>query len=220
MGIFQRTTEIVSANLNDFVDRFEQPERMLRHALREMEELVATTSSAVARSLAAERLLNKTRNEHRQQVEAWSGRAKKALALGDEVLARRAVARQLTHQQSLDSLEEQLLAAKETNAGLRRQLDQLRDKYTSAQTRLATLLASQSAADARRRVYNSTSGALGSSRAIARFEHFCRKLELAEAETSAHIELATLGEDFLEQEIAERAWESAIDQELALLKEG
>ena len=54
MGIFHRTTEIVSANLNDFVDRFEQPDRMLRHAVREMETLLSTTSSAVARSLAAE----------------------------------------------------------------------------------------------------------------------------------------------------------------------
>ena len=220
MGIFQRTTEIVSANLNDFVDRFEQPDRMLRHALREMETLVATTSSAVARSLAAERLLNNARNEQRQQVEAWSNRARKAVAMGDETLARRAIARKLTHQQSLDSLEEQLSTAQETNTTLRRQLDLLRDKYAAAQTRLASLVAAQSAADARRQFCTSTSGTLGSSRAIARFEHFCRKLELAEFEASAHLELATFGEDFLEQEIAKRESESTIDQELALLKGG
>jgi phage shock protein A len=218
MGIFQRTTEIVSANLNDFVDRFEQPDRMLRHALREMETLVATTSSAAARSFAAERLLNKARNEQRQQVEVWSDRAKKAIVIGDETFARRAIARKITHQQSLDSLEEQLSAAQETNSTLRRQLDLLRDKYAAAQTRLTSLVATHSAANARRQVYTSTSGALGSSRAIARFEHFCRKLELAEAEASAHIELAMLGEDCLEQETMEREWESAIDKELASLK--
>ena len=59
MGIFQRTTDILAANVNDLIDRFEEPERMLRHALREIETLVATTSSAVARSIATEKLLAK-----------------------------------------------------------------------------------------------------------------------------------------------------------------
>ena len=218
MGIFHRTTEIVSANLNDFVDRFEQPDRMLRHAVREMETLLSTTASAVARSLAAERLLTNARNEQQQHVDAWKNRAKKAITVGDETLARRAIARQLTHQRSLDSLDQQLLTARETNGNLRRQLDLLRDRYAAAQGRLTALVATQAACDARRQICASATGSIGSSRAIARFEHFCRKLEFAEAEASAEIELATVGEGSLEHEIAEREWESAIDSELKVLK--
>ena len=219
MSILQRTSEIVSANLNDFVDRFEQPERMLRHSLREMETLLATTSSAVAKSLAAERLLSNARDAESRQVETWRARAKAALDGGEETVARRAIARQLDHRRSLVSLENQLAQARETNASLRRQIDLLRDKLVAAQGRLAALVAGQAASEARRQVCASTIGGFGSSRAIARFEHFCRKLEFAEAEAMAWVDLETMGDDSLEQEIAQRETQLAIEAELARLRE-
>ena len=218
MSIFQRTSEIVSANLNDFVDRFERPDRMLRHALREMETLLAATSFAVAKSLAAERLLSNARDAESRQVETWSGRAKSALDGDDEALARRAIARQLDHRRSLASLENQLARTRDANASLRRQIDLLRDKHAAAHGRLAVLVAGQAAAEARRQVCASTSGEFGSSRTAARFEHFCRKLELAEAEAVAWVDLETMGEDSLEQEIAERETQAAIEDELLKIK--
>ena len=71
MGIFRRTADIFAANLNDLVDRFEEPERMLRHALREMEALAGATSAAVARSIATEKVLAKSRAEHLTQADEW-----------------------------------------------------------------------------------------------------------------------------------------------------
>lgn len=218
MRIFQRTSAIVSANLNDFVDRFERPDRMARQALREMETLLASSSAAVARSLAAERLLANSRDAQQRKVETWQTRAAAAVAAGDEALARRAIARQLDHRKSLESIDRQLAEARETNATLRHQLDSLREKYAAAQSRLASLIASQTATDAHRQVYKSATSTRGSAHALARFEHFCRKLELAEAESAALIDIDTLSEDSIELELAQCERQNNVDQELARLR--
>ncbi len=218
MGIFQRTSAIVSANVNDFVDYFERPDRMLRHALREMETLLASTSATVARSLAAERLLTNSRDAEQQRVETWQQRAVAAIEANDEPLARQAIARQLDHRRSLDLLDRQLAEARETNASLRRQLDLLRDKYAAAQSRMTTLVARQSAANARRQIATSLPSAITSSQVLARFEHFCQKLEFAEAEAVALIDIDTLGEDSLEFEVTKHEREVSVDRELARLR--
>ena len=216
MGIFQRATEIISANLNDAVDHFERPDRMLRQALREMEALLATTSAAVAKSIAAERLLSNACEQERRQVELWNDRAKSAVAAGDEPRARRALARQLHHQRSQDALCRQLAAAQESNAQLRHHLDGLRDKYVTAKGKLTAMEASHAAAAARSEFGGTLAGMTNSHRAVARFEHFYGKLQFAEAEYVASLELAA--EDALELEFSEDESAAAIEKELAVLR--
>ena len=126
MGLFRRTAELVSANLHDFVERFEQPERMFRHSLRDMETLVERTTAAVARSIAAERLLAKTHRTEQDEIARWTQRAAAAVAAGDDPLGRRAIERRFEHERTLALLARQLAEAAETNAALRRQLEILR----------------------------------------------------------------------------------------------
>ncbi len=218
MGIFQRTTDILAANVNDLIDRFEEPERMLRHALREIEALVATTSSAVARSIATEKLLAKTRDEHSARADEWQRRAATAVDASDEALARRAIARTLDHQQAMLAAEGQLAAARETNRVLRRQLDLLRDKHASARSRLMMLTARQMAAEAQRQMFSTFLAPSGPGRALARFERFYQQVEFAQAEAAALVELETHGEEDLESEFDRRAVEGAVEDELARLK--
>lgn len=59
MGLFKRISDIVSANLNDMVERFEDPEQMLRQAIREMEEAIGRAKPDVARAMANEKTLAK-----------------------------------------------------------------------------------------------------------------------------------------------------------------
>ena len=122
MGVFRRTSDILAANVNDLVDYFEQPQRMLRQAVRDMEASLTATRSAVARSIGSEKLLAKTRAEHLAQIEQWRRRAAAALAEGDETLACAAVARQIDRERALDTVERQLADAHEANETLRRQL--------------------------------------------------------------------------------------------------
>ena len=150
MGVIRRTSDIIAANVNDLVDYFEQPQRMLRQAVRDMEASLAATQAAVARSIGSEKLLAITRAEHLAQIDQWRGRAAAALAEGDERLARAAVARQIDRQRRVETVERQLAAAHEANETLRRQLLGLRDRHAAAQSQLALLTAQQSAAHAQR----------------------------------------------------------------------
>ncbi len=219
MGIFQRAADVVAANLNDFVDRFEEPEKMLRHALREMEVLLATTSLAVARSIAAEKLLAKSQAEHAAEAEAWRRRAAAAVDEGDDPLARRAIERKLAHQRAASAALAQLVGARQTNETLRRQLETLREKHAAAGSRLTTLTARQTAAEAQRQALSTSAAPLGRARALARFDRFCQQVEFAEAEAAALVELETHGDAELESMFDHRDIETAIDAELARLKE-
>lgn len=217
MGVFQRAAEIVSANVNNFVDRFEDPETMLRHALREMEAMLASTSAAVARAVAAERLLIRRRDEHAAQVRRWQDRAAKALDSGDEPLARQAIALRLNHAQCVADLERQIATAAETNCKLRTQLELLRQKHSEARTRVTLFSARQATAAAQRS--SVTCRALPrSTNLLARVDHYCREVEFAEAEVEAFLELEAVGDATLEAEFERRATDEAIEAELARLR--
>ena len=132
MGIFQRTSDMISASVGDLIERFEHPEKMLRHAIREMEESVASVSAAVARSIAAERLLKREQEAHDAQAAAWAVRAAKAVEAGHDDLARRALGHKLDHRRLSESIERELTEARAANEQLRRQVESLREKHASA----------------------------------------------------------------------------------------
>ncbi|HTU24983.1 MAG TPA: PspA/IM30 family protein, partial [Pirellulales bacterium] len=201
MKLFQRTADVVSANLHDLVGCLEQPDRMLRHSLRELEALVETTTAAVARSIAAERLLAQSQREAEAEVARWAERASAAVAAGDDGLARRAIERRLEHERTLALLSRQLAEAAETNAALRAQLETLRAKYAAADSRVRLLAARSAVADARR----GASSPKSSRRVLARLERWSRAVETAETESIVIAELATADDEPLAAEFARRA---------------
>src|SRR5437879_1200170 len=107
MGIFKRLQDIVSANLNDMVEQWEEPEPMLRQAVREMESAIGESKGEVARAMASEKLVLRDLEENRRQVRDWQERAEQALRAGDEGLARRALARRLEYEKIGAALEDQ-----------------------------------------------------------------------------------------------------------------
>jgi phage shock protein A len=189
IGIFRRTTDVITANVNDLVDYFEEPERLLRQAMRDIEASLATTRAAVARSIGGEKLLVKARADHLVEIEAWRRRAANALAEGDEALARAAVARQIDRQQALDAVDTQLAEAHEANGALRRQLNLLVERHATAQSQLILLTAQQSAATAQREALAALAIPTNPSDAWARFQRFHRQIELAQAQSLAELEL-------------------------------
>ena len=98
MRLFQRIGDIIAANLNDLVDRFEDPEVMLKQAIREMETMIEGATGGAARAIAAERLLARDLSDHEQKAASWRGRAEEAVVRGDDALARQAIARAHEHE--------------------------------------------------------------------------------------------------------------------------
>jgi phage shock protein A len=214
MGIFQRCTDILSANLNDLIDRFEDPEKALRQAIREMGQAVAAALNSAAKVIANERLLARRLAEHRDRSNEWLERARNAVAIGDDSLARRALARKGEHDRLVAALGDQQSSLEQTSAKLRRQVDAMRARVCEAQRKLSTIVARKQAADAQR-VFIDAGPSAAATAAFSKFDRLYERVETAEAETEAWTELAGVSE---EDELWRRDAESEIDEQLQALR--
>ena len=93
-NIFKRISDVLTANLNDLVDRVEDPERMIKQLIREMEENINSAREGVIDALASEKQLAKELDSQRRQADDWYNRARRALETGNETLAREALTAQ------------------------------------------------------------------------------------------------------------------------------
>ncbi|HVA48473.1 MAG TPA: PspA/IM30 family protein [Pirellulales bacterium] len=193
MTLFGRINDILTANLNDLVDRFEDPEKMLRQAVREMDDTIAAATSAAARSIACEKLLGKEIESQHGQASRWQHRAAAAVSAGDDDHARRALMRRREHERLAGVFEEQRAAAEDASARLRRRIDAMKVKRAEAGRMMVALAARQCVAQAYRRLGAHASGDAGRS-VLDRFERLRQRVELVESETEALLELAELDE--------------------------
>lgn len=223
MGLFQRISDILSANLNDMADKFEDPEKLLRQAVREMEASIQEATRETAKVMASHSGLSRELAYNEQRMADWQRRAEVAVGAGDEQLARKAISRKCEHQKLVVALRDEAAAAEESSRTLRNQLDGMKAKLAEAQRRLATLTARKRAADFRKKLH----GAPGASailpndqQAFAKFDRLRQRVELAEAEADA---LAELNAELPPPEIPPGSWDdragAEIDAELLQLKE-
>jgi len=219
MGIFRRVSDIISANLNDIVDQFEDPEKMLKQAIREMESCIEETTGATAKAIASGRLLDKELGEHEHQSNEWRERAEHAVAAGDDDLARQSLRRKLEHDRLVRALRDQSSASRESTRALRRQIDAMKAKHAEAKRKLAMWTARSKVAHARVNLQTARAGIRSRTAAFSKFDRMREKVELAEAEADALTELGAAAQDELQSEFLSRAEDSAIETELAALKQ-
>lgn len=208
MGLFKRISDIISANLNEMTENFEDPEKMLKQAIREMEQSIADATQETAKVLANDKLLAKELANNQQQAKEWQRKAEQAVAAGDDNLARKALSRKQEHQKLVTALQDQLTAAQDASRTLKHQLEGMQAKLSEAKRNLSTLSARNRAADFKKKM-NTASTSLdagGTDDAFAKFERLREKVERAEAEADALAEL--------------RGSKSAFDNEPASRQEG
>ncbi|MGO8747610.1 MAG: PspA/IM30 family protein [Thermoguttaceae bacterium] len=191
MGIFSRISDIISANFNEMADNFEDPEKMLKQAIREMEESIADATQQTAKAMANEKTLARELQRNRQQAGVWQSRAEAAVAAGDDDLARKALVRRREHEDLAAALEDQSQSANQAAVTLKRQLDAMRAKLAEAKRSLATLTVRKRAADFRKQVECQVAGLTPEidESAFAKFDRLKAKVEQAEAEAEALAEL-------------------------------
>ncbi len=189
MPIFRRIADILSANINDLIDRFEDPESMLRQAVREMETAVEQTMNAAAKSIASERLLTRQLEEHRRQSERCQERARAAVVRQDDAAARAALSARAGHDKLAAALDDQLTSAGKHNARLRRQLDALRVRLAEARQTMHVYIARNRAAQAQRQLASDAVRVNHATDAMSRFDRVRHRIERSEAEAQAYVEL-------------------------------
>lgn len=223
MSIFSRISDIISANLNDVVEGYEDPEKMLRQAIREMEAAIAAAKPEVAKAMANEKTTAKQLASNEKECDRWAQRAEAAVEADDDDRARQALSRKREYEQIAAALRDQHEASAEAAQTLRRQLEAMQAKLKDAQRRLGTLVVRKRAADARAKLARSEAGAPADldQDAFDKFDRLESRVAMAEAEAEAMAELAKSErevEDALEPAEPVSEEQDEIEAELAALK--
>ncbi len=212
MALFKRVRDLTAATLNDLIDKAEDPVKMINQFIRDMEEEIAEAEVAVAKQIAMEHRFKEERDEAQAMVQKRQEQAEKALELGNEDLARKALQDKKEHQERLDTFSAEYDKAKTLADDLRAKLDDMKDEFLKMKGRREMLVARADAAKVQKQI-NHAMGSFNTdsaSRGFSRMEEKVAQME-AEAEASGELrgrkasldeELDHLGDNTVEDELA------------------
>jgi phage shock protein A len=214
MGIFSRTRDIVAANMTDLLDRAEDPAKMIRMIILEMEETLVEVRASAARTIADQKEMRRHIAKLEKLQADWTEKAELALSKGREDLAKAA----LTERQKASDMAIQLGAEIEVlDDALRaseEDIAKLQTKLREARARQNTIVTRLESAHNRMKLREAYSGSR-TEEAFSRFEVLERRVDLAEGRADA----AGMGEPkTLEDQFAELRSSDKVDAELEALK--
>ena len=141
MSLLDRVSTLLRANLNDMVDKAEDPEKMLKQIVLDMENQLMQVKTQVAIAIAGQHLLEKKRAEHEQQGTEWRRKAELAVQKGHDDLARAALERALSHDQLMQGFTTQAEDQKHEADNLRQALRKLDQKLSETRAHCEMLVA-------------------------------------------------------------------------------
>jgi phage shock protein A len=215
MGIFGKFVDIIKSNINDMIDKAEDPAKMVKLMIIEMEEAATKATSSVAGAMANEKNLQRKEEQAKAEALSWQEKAAKALKAGREDLAKEALAKKVNYDNQAKQFEQMRLQSEKTTQQLRQQLDAIKQKLEEARMREATLIARSESAKAQKE-FAKNMGNMNNS-AFAKFDKMEEKIMKQEAEAEALGELT--GANLKEDEFAKLEKNTQVDDELAKLKQ-
>ena len=214
MGLFDRVSRLIRANVNDMVSKAEDPEKILEQSIFDMKEDLVQMRQAVAKAIASQNRMLQQYNQAQKQADDWTRRAQLALEKGDENLAREALQRKKTQVAAAAALKPQVDQQSTMVDGLKRNLIALEGKISEAQTKKDMLKARASAAKANEELQGTLSS-MNTGGAMAAFERMEDKVLEMEARSQAAADLSGVN---LESQFAALESGSDVDDELAAMK--
>jgi phage shock protein A len=214
MGIFTRFSDIVNSNINAILDKAEDPEKIVRLMIQEMEDTLVEVRSAAARSIADKKDLNRKIESFDRERDDWDDKAELAMRKGREDLAKAALVEKSRVASAVELLKEDYVAVDDGLAKLNEDIARLESKLEDAKTRQKSLLARHKTASsrlaARKKIHD-----YKIDDAMVRFEAYTRRIDDVEGRVEAY-DLG-LPKD-LNHEFASLEAEESVKKELDALK--
>jgi phage shock protein A len=216
MGIFSRTRDIIAANVTDLLDKAEDPAKMIRMIILEMEETLVEVRASAARTIADQKEMRRHIARLDKLQESWTEKAELALSKDREDLAKAALVERQKAADMCDQLSQEIAVLDETLQASEADIQKLQSKLREARTRQNSITARLESANNRAKLREVTNGPRMQD-AFSRFDVLERRVDMAEGRADA----LGLGAEpkTLEEEIAELRSSEKVDAELAALKQ-
>jgi phage shock protein A len=209
MSIFSRLSDIINSNISSLLDKAEDPEKMIRMVIQEMEETLVEVRSGTAKVIAEKKTLHRRAEQLRKQAEDWQHKAELALSKDREDLAKAALVERASVNATVNLLDGEMVKLDETLDKLSGEIEQLQNKLNDARARQKTIVmratATQSRVDVSRQLHN-----FNIDNAMNKFEYYEKKIDLMEGQVDS-LNMERRG---LQSEFDELARKEIIDLEL------
>ena len=214
MSIFSRFRDIINSNINSMLDQAEDPEKLVRLMIQEMEDTLIDLKASCAGAIAARKKVGRSLDELVGRVSNWENKAKLAIEKGREELAREALLEKRRANEGTGALEKEMLQLDEVIRNYQADITQLEEKLTTAREKQRVLVQRHIHAQHKTRAQQ-TIRRSETSDALLRYEQFEARVERMEADA----DLVNYGrKPSLEEQFAQLERDEDIEKELAALK--
>lgn len=216
MGIFSRLSDLLKANVNDLIDRAEDPEKMVKQIIIDMQQELGKSTQALGKAVASERMAERQYKTALAKSAEWENKAKAALTAGNTDLAKKALANKVKVDEDVTNYKEMYETISNQTDAIREQVEVLKSKLEEAKSRQAMLIARSQMADTQKQLAKSIGG-IDSSSAFDKMNKMEDKIVRKEAEAQAFSEIAGTDTDDNEDEFEKLQTDSKVDSELQRL---
>jgi phage shock protein A len=215
MGILERLSRLIRANINDLIKKAENPEKIIAQALEDMRATLKDARIEVAEAIAELRKLQRDQESYMSQVGGWEDKAAEALRAGREDLAREALKRKAQAQSLSDGFASQVAQQNSIVENLKTQLKALESKIQEAEAKQALLAARQKGVEAAEAVrkFESKVDAHG---AVQAFEEMEKRVMAME---DKHAAMAEMDKSDIDHELEALSTDKGVEDDLAALKQ-
>lgn len=214
MGIFTRVRDVISSNINAMLDKAEDPEKMIKMIVREMEDTLVEVKASCAGAMATKKKIERELGAVQARADEWAGKARLAVDKGREDLAREALLEKRRYLARVDALHEEQAQCDALVEQYQSDIGQLEEKLTMAREKQRVLVQRHIHAQKKKQAENHIRK-VDTADAMARFETFEHRIDRMEAEA----DLINYGrKPTLDEEFSKLEGDEALERELADLK--
>ena len=214
MGLIDRILRVIRTNLNSLIGQAEDPEKILEQTVADMQENLIQLRQAVAQAIATQKRTERQAHQAQSTAQEWYSRAQLALQQANETLAREALTKRKSYQETATAMTAQIEQQNTVVVRLKKDMQTLESKIGEAKTKKDMYIARARSAQASQKL-NEMLGGVNTSSSLSAFERMEEKVLQLEAQSEA---IAELGTDDLQKKFAALESGNDIDAELAAMK--